>query len=113
MELFWNVNNIAFSHLRCNKPSNIRLGNRKVGPEDTAWCTVCRKFLDVDRFYPDSGHWNGLSRICKECKSEKNRIYRLRIPPADATEGALTSDLTLTRETENQSLLPESPASTP
>jgi 5-methylcytosine-specific restriction endonuclease McrA len=39
-ELFWDLNNIAFSHIRCNVPHKRHGGIflRKIGPEGTSWC---------------------------------------------------------------------------
>src|ERR1700694_1743345 len=50
IELFWDLENIAFSHKRCNKTHN---RGRKIGPEGTAWCAGCKKFLLDANFYPD------------------------------------------------------------
>lgn len=65
-ELFWDLSNIAFSHLTCNRPHTYdRLSLRKVGPDGTAWCTDCGEFKPTEEFYKHSGRWNGLQAQCK------------------------------------------------
>lgn len=69
-ELFWSLNNIAFSHLRCNTPHTITLGKsnllkRKVGPDGTAWCAFHERFEPVENFWPHNKHWNGYRPNCK------------------------------------------------
>src|ERR1044071_7834832 len=51
--LFWDLENIAFSHLRCNKNHRRKSGGgtrRKVAPEGIAWCRNCKPFLPVYAF---------------------------------------------------------------
>jgi len=67
-ELFWDLDNVAFSHVKCNVPHR-RIGwahLRKVGPEGTAWCIACKIFEPVDSFWKDSTLWNGLQQRCKK-----------------------------------------------
>ena len=67
VELFWSLDNIAFSHLRCNKNHRRKGGGalrRKVGPEGTAWCRRCRAFLPVSEFSRHRSRWNGLQPWC-------------------------------------------------
>ena len=70
-DLFWNLDNIAFSHLKCNKPDRPRYPNnehlRKVGPEGTSWCVRHQAFLPKEQFSKDLARWNGLVNRCKEC----------------------------------------------
>lgn len=70
-ELFWDLNNVAFSHASCNKPH--RKGGvslRKVGPEGQNWCCSHQAFLDNKLFHKNSARWNGLAKDCKECRSK-------------------------------------------
>lgn len=73
-ELFWDLENIAFSHLRCNSLASDRTGPRrggkarKVGPDGTAWCQTHQEFLPLENFYSSKRHWNGVDAYCKECK---------------------------------------------
>lgn len=66
--LFWDMDNIAFSHLHCNRPHRNRGGEplRKTGPEGTSWCISCQKFEPVENFWKDATLWNGLQQRCKK-----------------------------------------------
>lgn len=69
-DLFWDLDNIAFSHLRCNTRGKMYSEDyalRKIGPEGTAWCTTHQKFLPVEDFYKNITRWNGLLGCCKNC----------------------------------------------
>ncbi len=67
-ELFWDLNNIAFSHLRCNISHGSR--DRKYnGNKDEAWCYGCHRFLIKDKFSNNSTRWNKVDCECKSCKS--------------------------------------------
>jgi len=73
-DLFWDLDNIAFSHTRCNVPHVRRTDElRRVGPEGTAWCNECRDFRPQDRFHRNESRWNGLQKQCIDCKSKINR----------------------------------------
>ena len=70
VELYWSLENIAFSHLRCNRNHRYEGGGarrRKAGPEGTAWCRNCKKFLPVLNFDSHRSRWNGLQPWCKDC----------------------------------------------
>ena len=68
-KLFWDLNNIAFSHLACNTRHVFKggTGQRKIGPQGTSWCTGCQEFLPTKDFYKASLRWTGLSNNCKKC----------------------------------------------
>ena len=72
--LFWDLNNVAFSHTKCN----LRVPNRKIGGEGTAWCWKCQSFLPIDNFDSKISRWNGLNDICKSCESKRGIVYRSR-----------------------------------
>ena len=69
--LFWDMSNIAFSHLACNRQSVSKPGSgvklRKVGPEGTAWCNRCKDFLPTGMFYRNRANWNGYNNRCIPC----------------------------------------------
>lgn len=74
--LFWDLSNVAFSHLQCNiKAANHntdkQLGSRKIGPTGTSWCSYCKKFKFIEEF-SSGGRWNGLDTSCKDCKNNRN-----------------------------------------
>jgi hypothetical protein len=75
VELFWDLENIAFSHLRCNKTHRRKGGRadmKKAGPEGTAWCRSCKAFLPIREFGRHSSRWNGL-------QPWRNRCYKKRL----------------------------------
>lgn len=80
VDLFWNLNNIAFSHLRCNMPHS-RWGGRnkrKIGLSGTAWCIGHQLFFPVDQFSKSCWNWSGLQKYCKDCLSlRKTGKYNL------------------------------------
>ncbi|KKL25623.1 hypothetical protein LCGC14_2403400, partial [marine sediment metagenome] len=67
-DLFWDLDNIAFSHNRCNRPHH---ESKKVGEHGMAWCHRCEQFLSKSRFDKRSSRWNGLDWECKTCKSDR------------------------------------------
>ena len=73
-EMFFDLNNISFSHKSCNfkmakKPT------KKIGPDGTSWCASCKNFLDIKEFYKtkNKSRWNGLNRICKKCGADQKK----------------------------------------
>lgn len=78
-KLFFDVDNIAFSHLKCNVPHRRSNGNpKKVGEEGTSWCTSCKMFKPIDCFYKNRTKWNGLHSQCKECRKKfRGRVSRV------------------------------------
>ena len=65
-ELFWDLDNIAFSHVSCNYSAASR-PTKKIGkgPEGTLWCGRCRSYLSENMF-PKS-----YARECRECYSRR------------------------------------------
>lgn len=75
-DLFWDLDNIAYSHIRCNVPNNHRgsgVFKRKVGPSGTAWCIGHKNFVSVNSFYKNKTRWSGLEQYCVECTGNRNR----------------------------------------
>jgi hypothetical protein len=82
LELFWSLENIAFSHLRCNKNHRRKGGGasrRKIGPEGTAWCRQCKEFLPGSKFSRPKSRWNCLQPWCNGCY-ERRRKQSLASP---------------------------------
>jgi 5-methylcytosine-specific restriction endonuclease McrA len=76
-DLFWNIDNIAFSHRKCNRPHRTTgQMRRKIGPEGTSWCKRCKAFKDIHLFSKKRARWNGLNDQCKSCDSELRKKYR-------------------------------------
>ena len=64
--LFWDLDNIAFSHLRCNTHAHkVSKGN--------SICSTCGKELPLESFSKNKSRLRGVESNCKECRS----IYKL------------------------------------
>ena len=75
-ELYWDLDNIDFSHKRCNVPHvSGSVKRRKIGPPNTAWCATCKQFLSVEDFWKGP-RWNGLALECKDCKKAADKVDR-------------------------------------
>lgn len=51
--LFWDISNIAYSHLSCNARAADRSwhkSQRRIGPTGTEWCTGCKGFQPLGDF---------------------------------------------------------------
>ena len=74
--LFWDLSNIAFSHLACNvraaRHAETSPHHRKIAPEGMSWCRTHKKFLSIESFSKRTGRWNDLRHDCKECE----KIYK-------------------------------------
>lgn len=78
VKTFWDMDNLAFSHIRCNTREG---GHRSKGrTEGMEWCSRCKQFLPVDHFTA----WNNgvqrrsVSSYCTKCKSEYSKEYHAR-----------------------------------
>lgn len=79
VNLFWDIENIAFSHLKCNRPTRTAgLALRKIGHEGTSWCTRHKEFHPVENFQPDKARWNGLRNECRLGFVERQREVKLK-----------------------------------
>ncbi len=66
--LFWDLENIAFSHRKCNSgAARIVRPWKKEAPQGMAWCTDHGMFLPVAGFNINQRHWNGYQAQCREC----------------------------------------------
>lgn len=72
---FYDIENIAFSHLKCNRPHKTD-GNRYIAPSGMAWCKEHKTFLSIENFGISKNHWNGLNPRCKECNRKRVQEYR-------------------------------------
>ena len=73
-ESFFNLDNIAFSHMKCNT-SNARRPNKIEAPAGTFWCYNCKSIKPSEEFCP-SMHRN--KRACRSCESSMRAEYRKR-----------------------------------
>ncbi len=74
-DLFWCLDNIAFSHRSCNRP-HIQNGpkgylRRKCDDLTTHWCWGCQACLSVESFTKSVASRSGLDALCKECRRRK------------------------------------------
>ena len=74
-KLFFDLDNIAFSHVKCNIPRSGKRGLRlrKVGIAGTSWCCGCKTFKHTSEFHKNKCRWDGFSTYCKDCR--KDRIH--------------------------------------
>jgi hypothetical protein len=70
--LFWDMENIAFSHLKCNRPE-VQAGGRKpfTRPEGMNWCVPGQHFAPIEDFYKDVSNLFGLQNWCKAHRYER------------------------------------------
>lgn len=75
VELFFDIENIAFSHLKCNKSENNKGGfyKRIKVAEGKSFCSKCRQEKNKNEFYVNRNRWNGVSGHCKKCVAESNK----------------------------------------
>lgn len=73
VDLFWDLNNISFSHLRCNSAAHKMIGGvpRMERPKGKAWCHVCKKFIDEKLVPNNKCRWHGKQDICNPCRKKK------------------------------------------
>lgn len=71
-KMFWDLDNIAFSHKSCNSRAarrSLRCNDkRSIAPEGMAWCSGHRDYLFVEQFGKDSSNSNGLYNYCRDCR---------------------------------------------
>lgn len=76
-DLFWDLENIAFSHSWCNVPhENGAIKLRKIAPEGMAWCSKHQGFAPIENFGPRPQRWNGLKDWCRSCDASQKREAR-------------------------------------
>lgn len=76
-DLFWDLTNIAFSHVKCNQMA-ARNGSwrlRKIGPPGTAWCVGHKSFLPAAVFTADARRFSGLHKYCRDCRRRGGVAY--------------------------------------
>lgn len=78
IDLFWSLENIAFSHRSCNTSDGRRGLNKKLGPIGTAWCAKHKQFLPISNFDTNRNKILGVARYCKDCRREYRRLWSAR-----------------------------------
>lgn len=67
--LFWDLDNIAFSHLTCNIKASRRGGRSFPQREDGhVWCCKHKQYLPKEMFSKGSGRPSGYRAYCNECR---------------------------------------------
>jgi hypothetical protein len=77
VNLFWDLDNIAFSHLSCN----IAVASRKkkiLSPDGMQWCIGCQENKPIDEFsIGQRENSRGKRNVyCRKCNTEKKRKFR-------------------------------------
>jgi len=65
VDLFWDIENIAFSHIRCNVPHKYNNGQLKPRPDGADWCGPGQHFAPVEDFYKSKWYHTGRQKWCK------------------------------------------------
>jgi len=73
-DLFWNLDNIAFSHKRCNRKDYYLY--TKATPKGTKWCPSCKSTRILDEFTKDKSRSDGLEWCCRGCRSIRRKEAR-------------------------------------
>lgn len=81
-DLFWDLENIAFSHLKCNRPHRRRISQR-ITPEGMHWCGGCQDFLSASEFW--KGEKGKLKNMCKMCHTASVQKYRRKLKESQCT----------------------------
>jgi len=65
VDLFWDIDNIAFSHLVCNVSAASKpWGMRANAPEGTLWCSKCKDYRAIEIFTKNKNKKSGYSDYC-------------------------------------------------
>lgn len=82
--LFWDIDNIAFSHLECNMKNKPRHRIETLGEnckKGFYWCSSCKKCLPVKLFGKDGKRYSGLRAHCKKCRGKEYKDYYMKKRP--------------------------------
>lgn len=80
VDLFWDLDNISFSHRECNLPHKRRSGKshfKELAPDGMKWCFSCKSYLNFDLFSPKPAKHDGKDGECRTCGAERKRKHRL------------------------------------
>jgi hypothetical protein len=75
-DLYFDLENISFSHAKCNRPDNPNWNNsskRIDSPEGFSWCNVCKTHKELEHFYTKNKRWNKVEFKCKDCLKNLKR----------------------------------------
>jgi len=71
-DLFWDLNNIAFSHIKCNTTDRPRGINIPKCKEGFNWCNKCKQCLPIKKFGIYRQSKNGIRSWCNKCRKKNN-----------------------------------------
>ena len=73
VDKFWDLNNIAFSHRKCNTPHRFN-PRKRIPPEGKSWCYNCKDFKNLELFGTiKNKHGIRIPRNkCNPCRQSKN-----------------------------------------
>ena len=74
---FFDLDNIAFSHLRCNTKVALRV-NKITVPDGQGWCKHCKTFKPLSAFSPSGKQ----PRRCNACHNQIHKRWYARNKPA-------------------------------
>lgn len=74
--LFWDLNNIAFSHRKCNCAFTSTTKWNKA-PVGKAWCYICKEYKNINLFTKNKSTRNGFASHCRVCKKYARELYKL------------------------------------
>lgn len=71
-KLFWDLDNIAFSHLKCNKPHRYAGGKTKRWNEDQTklWCNGCEDHINLSEFSKFGSFYR---TYCNKCRTKDKK----------------------------------------
>ena len=73
-ELYWDLENISFSHKECNSAAGKRT-NKVHTPPGQSWCWDCKQFKNLEEFPVRSRQNN---KRCTKCNAVHKKEYRRR-----------------------------------
>lgn len=84
VQLFWNMDNLAFSHWECNtkhqRPARkefVKGGSLlRKGDNENVWCNKCKQVKPRDEFSANKSNWNGLQNRCNDCRKQRSKTHR-------------------------------------
>jgi hypothetical protein len=75
---FFDLDNVAFSHLRCNRPDRPSGPNRKQVPDGMRWCSGCQQPRDLSKFGSRNKGRRGCRGYCNECRARRGWDHQSR-----------------------------------
>ncbi|PYS45749.1 MAG: hypothetical protein DMF68_21310 [Acidobacteria bacterium] len=71
--LFWDLNNITFSHKQCN----LRKGFvRREIVDGSLWCSNCKQYKPVSCFHREKKQRTDYALLCKDCSNSKRKSVK-------------------------------------